>query len=223
MIREGVPGRVAIVVLAAGGSTRMGEPKQLLSFRGTSFLRAAAKEALASRCQPVCVVLGSRADLLEREVADLPVAVALNRGWASGMASSIRTGLETVVEVAPRSEAAVFMLCDQPLVTAEVLDGLVRAWGATGRSIVASAYGEGYGVPALFARSWFGDLSRLAGDAGARPIIRAHAAQAALVPFPGGAVDVDSPEDYARLTRSRPAGHVLERGHGAAAIPDGPG
>jgi len=131
----------------------------------------------------------------------MPVVIAANRAWATGMAaSSIRTGLETVLEAAPHSDAVVLTLCDQPLVTAELLDGLVHEWRRTGRSIVASDYGEGYGVPALFARSWFAELASLTGDIGAKAILRTHAAQMALVPFPGGAIDVDSRADYARLT-----------------------
>jgi molybdenum cofactor cytidylyltransferase len=199
MIRKDSHGSVAVVLRAAGGSVRMGQPKQLLPYRGTSLLRHAAREALASRCRPVCIVLGNRADRLEWEVADLPVVVAGNHAWASGMASSIRTGLEAVLGAAADSDAVVLTLCDQPLVTAEVLDGLVHAWQTTGRSIVACAYGDGHGVPALCARPRFGELSRLTGDAGAKAIFRTHASQVVLVPFPGGAVDVDSPADHARL------------------------
>ena len=191
----------ALVVLAAGGSTRMGQPKQLLAYRGTSLLRHAAMVALGSGCRPVCVVLGSDAGRLEREIVDLPLVVAVNHAWATGMASSIRTGVEAVLEANPRAGAVVLTLCDQPLVTAELLDGLVHEWRTTGRSLVACDYGPGQGVPALFARQWFGDLVRLTGDVGARTILRAHAAEVTLVPFPGGAIDVDSPADYARLGR----------------------
>ncbi len=190
---------VALVVLAAGGSTRMGQPKQLLTFRGTSLLRHAAMVALESCCRPVCVVLGNEAERLERELADLPVVVAPNPAWETGMASSIRTGVETVLEANPRAEAVVLTLCDQPLVTPALLDALAHEWRTTGRSLVASGYGGEHGVPALFARAWFGDLVRLTGDVGARTILRAHAAEVALVPFPDAAIDIDSPADYARL------------------------
>jgi molybdenum cofactor cytidylyltransferase len=199
VIREHSEAGAPLVLLAAGGSSRMGHPKQLLPYRGASLLRHAARVALASRCRPVCIVLGDGADRLEREVADLPVVIATNGAWATGMASSIRTGLESVLEAAPHADAVVLSLCDQPLITAELLDGLVHAWHTTGRSIVACDYGEGQGVPALFARSWFGGLARLTGDVGARAILRTNADEVALVPFPGGAIDVDSPADYALL------------------------
>jgi len=201
LLREHSARGAALVLLAAGGSTRMGQPKQLLSYRGASLLRHAALTAMASQCRPVCIVLGHDADRLEREIADLPVVIAANHTWATGMTSSIRTGLETVLEAAPDISAVLLTLCDQPLVTAELLDRLVHEWRTTGRSIVACDYGEGHGVPALFARPWFGELARLTGDVGAKSILRTHAAQVGLVPFPGGAIDVDSPADHAQLTR----------------------
>ncbi|HEV7732058.1 MAG TPA: nucleotidyltransferase family protein [Candidatus Binatia bacterium] len=199
MTNDASDDRVALVVLAAGGSSRMGQPKQLLPYRGTSLLRHAATEAVASRCRPVTVVLGHAAERLAPEIADLPVRTVVNRVWTTGMASSIRTGIETVLDVDPGAEAAVLMLCDQPLVSAPLLDALVNTWRSTGRSIVASDYGGGLGVPAIFARCWFDDLRCLRGDVGAKAMLRTHAAHVALVPFPGGAIDVDSPADHARL------------------------
>ena len=193
---------VAIVVLAAGGSTRMGQPKQLLTFGGTTLLRRAAMTALESSCRPVCVVVGDQAADLEHEVADLPVVVARNPAWETGMASSIRAGVEAVLEANPRADAVVLMLCDQPLVTPELIDALAHEWRTTGRSLVASDYGGEHGVPALFARAWFGDLVRLTGDVGARTILRAHSTEVGLVPFPEAAIDVDSPADYQRLRTS---------------------
>ena len=193
---------VAVVVLAAGGSTRMGQPKQLLTFGGTTLLRRAAMTALESSCRPVCVVVGDQAEDLEHEVADLPVVVARNPAWDTGMASSIRAGVEAVLEANPRADAVVLMLCDQPLVTPELIDALAHEWRTTGRSLVASDYGGEHGVPALFARAWFGDLVRLTGDVGARTILRAHPTDVGLVPFPEAVFDVDSPADHQRLRTS---------------------
>jgi molybdenum cofactor cytidylyltransferase len=193
---------VAVVVLAAGGSTRVGHPKQLLTFAGTTLLRRAAMTALESSCRPVCVVLGGEAERLEGELADLPVVVTRNAGWETGMASSIRAGVEAVLQENPRADAVVLMLCDQPLVTPALLDALAHEWRTTGRSLVATDYGGEPGVPALFARAWFGDLVRLTGDVGARTILRAHPTEVGLVPFPDAGIDVDSPDDYAALRTS---------------------
>jgi molybdenum cofactor cytidylyltransferase len=193
---------VAVVVLAGGGSTRMGRPKQLHTFGGTTLLRRAVMTALESSCRPVCVVVGDQAEDLQHEVADLPVVVARNPAWDTGMASSIRAGVEAVLEANPRADAVVLMLCDQPLVTPELIDALAHEWRTTGRSLVASDYGGEHGVPALFARAWFGDLVRLTGDVGARTILRAHPTDVGLVPFPEAVFDVDSPADHQRLRTS---------------------
>ena len=130
--------RIALILLAAGASTRLGRPKQLLGFRGRSLLRHAAETALASVCRPVVVVLGALADRLQTELTALPVTVALNPAWAEGMAKSIRAGLKEVSSKTPGPDAVVIMLCDQPLITAGMLDQLVSMHRSSGMGIVAS-------------------------------------------------------------------------------------
>ena len=187
------------VILAAGSSSRMGSPKQILHYRGESLLRRAALAALGAGCAPVIVVTGAHAELSRRELHGLDVREAFNPHWETGMASSIRAGLEGVVnsDVA----AAVFTLCDQPHVTAEVISALIEAHRITGSTVVASTYGGSFGVPALFGRSLFPELATLEGAAGAKQVIQRHASNAHSIPFAGGEVDVDTPEDYARLKR----------------------
>src|SRR5580692_2476743 len=111
------PIRVALILLAAGPSTRLGQPKQLLPFRGRSLLRHAAETALASSCRPVVVVLGASAERMKSELTDLPVMIAVNSGWESGMGSSIRAGLEALTNGKNADAgvgAVVIMVCDQP-------------------------------------------------------------------------------------------------------------
>ena len=112
------------------------------------------------------------------------------------MASSVRAGVEALGDAA----AAVLLLCDQPHVTAAVISGLVAAHRATGRPVVASTYGGSFGVPALFGRALFAELAQLEGAAGARQVIMRHASEAHFLPFPSGEVDVDTPDDFLRLT-----------------------
>lgn len=193
-----------LVLLAAGGSTRLGAPKQLLPYGGIPLLRHATLQALESPCRPIVVVLGHEASRLAREIADLPVMVTTNSRWASGMASSIQTGLDRLLAVQPAVDGVVLALCDQPMVTGELLAELVRAARTSGRSMAACAYGDGCGVPAFFDRSRFDELQSLGGDTGAKSLLRTHAAAVALVPFPGGTLDVDSRADYARLLASQP-------------------
>ncbi len=178
----------------------MGSPKQTLQFRGESLLRRAALAALSAGCRPVMVVTGANAELSRRELEGLDVREVFNPLWEAGMASSIRAGVEALISADPDADGAVLLLCDQPHVTAEVISGLVAAHRATGRPVVASVYGGGFGAPALFARALFTELLHLEGAAGAKQVIKRHASAAHFLPCPGGEVDVDTPDDFSRLT-----------------------
>ena len=190
---------VGAVILAAGSSSRMGSPKQILPFRGMSLLRRTALAALDAECFPVIVVTGAYAELSRRELDGLDVREALNPRWETGMASSIGAGLEDLVGAAADTVAAVFMLCDQPHVTADIISGLVSAHRVTGRPVIASTYGGSFGVPALFSRPHFAELARLEGGAGAKQVIERYASEACFLPFRGGEVDVDTRDDFSRL------------------------
>ena len=191
---------VGAVILAAGSSSRMGSPKQTLQFRGESLLRRAGRAALGAGCGPVVVVTGAHRELSRRELEGLDVREVLNPLWETGMASSIRAGLEELVNADANLAAAVLLLCDQPHVTAEVINALVAAHRATGSAVVASTYGGSYGVPAVFARTLFAELAQLEGATGAKQLIKRYAAEAHFLPFPRGEVDVDTPDDFSRLT-----------------------
>lgn len=191
---------VGAVVLAAGSSSRMGRPKQTLQYRGESLLRWAALAALGAGCRPVVVVTGANAGLSRRELDGLDVREVFNPLWETGMASSIRAGVEGLLSADADVDAAVLLLCDQPHVTADVISRLVDAHHTNGSPIVASAYGENFGVPVLFGRTHFAELTRLEGVAGAKQVIKRFAAEARFLSFPGGEVDVDTPEDFSRLT-----------------------
>ena len=197
---ESNPAGVGAVVLAAGSSSRMGSPKQTLSYRGVSLLRRAALAALGAGLSPVVVVTGANAEPSGRELVGLDVREVFNPLWETGMASSIRAGVEALISADPGADAAVLMLCDQPHVTADVISRLVAAHRSTGSPLVASAYGGGFGAPALFGRTLFAELTRLEGAAGAKQVIKRHAAGAHFLPFPNGEVDVDTPDDFTRLT-----------------------
>ena len=191
---------IGVIILAAGSSSRMGSPKQTLQFRGNSLLRRAALAALGAGCFPVIVVTGAHAELSRRELDGLDVREVLNTHWETGMASSIRAGVEGLVSANPDAAAAVLLLCDQPHVTADVIYGLVASHRATGRPVVASTYGGSFGAPALFSRTLFAELMRLDGMSGAKEVIKTHASEAHFLPFHGGEVDVDTPDDFSRLT-----------------------
>lgn len=190
---------VGAVILAAGSSSRMGSPKQVLQFEGNSLLSRAALAALGAACNPVVVVTGAHAELCRRELDQLDVREAFNPDWETGMASSIRAGIDGLVSVKPEVAAVVLLLCDQPHVTTEIVSSLVAAHQATGRPVIASTYGGSFGVPALFSRTLFPELARLEGTSGAKEIIGRHASVTHFLPFPAGEVDVDTPHDFSCL------------------------
>lgn len=199
---------VGIIVLAAGASSRMGEPKQLLPFEGETLLKRAVRTALESPCRPVIVVLGSNADGLQEEIEETGALVSVNRAWVEGMSSSIRCGLRSLQATAPNIEAVILMLCDQPLVTSDVIRRLVDAYHENSASLVASAYeteGEKTcGVPALFSRLLFSELMELRGAQGAKRIIARYRAKAVVIAVPEAAFDVDTPDDYRALQDKAP-------------------
>jgi len=191
--------RVATVVLAAGGSSRMGSPKQLLRIDGITLVRRAAETALASRCQRVYVVVGAAAEAVRRELSELSLEVIENPDWEEGLAGSIRAGIEAVQAGRPEFDAAILAPVDQPWIHAALLDRLIEVFAGGGQEIVACTYAETVGAPALFARRHFADLTRLSGDRGAKSVLQAREAEVARVPFPEGATDLDTPEDYQRF------------------------
>jgi molybdenum cofactor cytidylyltransferase len=191
---------VGAVILAAGSSSRMGTPKQLLKFNGSSLLRRATLAALGAACHPVVVVTGAHAELCRRELDQLDVREVFNPDWETGMASSVRAGIEGLVSVDGGVDAAVLLLCDQPHVTSDVISGLIAAHHAVGKPVIASAYGGSFGVPALFSRTLFAELTQLAGTVGAKEVIKRHASEAHYLPFQDGEVDVDTPDDFSHLT-----------------------
>ncbi|MBV8887912.1 MAG: nucleotidyltransferase family protein [Chroococcidiopsidaceae cyanobacterium CP_BM_RX_35] len=187
---------IGLVILAAGASRRMGTPKQLLHYQGHSLLRHSAKEAVTSECQPIVVVLGAYAGQIQPEISQLPVQVVENLQWALGMSASIRAGIKALDALSQNLEAVVIVLCDQPFVSADIINQLVRAYYSTRKPIIASEYAGTLGVPALFNKSLFSELAALRGSEGARQVIKKHLQQVLGISFPAGAIDIDTPNDY---------------------------
>lgn len=207
-----MPG-TALIILAAGASTRLGRPKQLLPFRSRSLLAHAAQTALASSCRPIAVVLGASAEQIQPALGPLPVRIVLNPDWKSGMGTSIRAGLQAVLEDGPSQayEAVLLMACDQPLVSAAHLNNLVEGRAESESSIAATDYAGTLGVPAVFHRSLFPALAALPPDAGAKRVILEHLDSVQRVSFPAAAMDVDTLADYQRLMADNVAHAAPER------------
>ena len=189
---------IVTVILAAGEARRMGQPKQLMQLQGQSLVQRAVQTA-KSVSHEVVVVTGSYADAVQEDLRKAAVSVIHNPEWASGMGSSIRTGVQQVVVKNLVPEAIIIMLCDQPLVSEKLLRQLIQIHHNTGKNLVASSYQNTVGVPALFGQALFPNLLTLDSKGGAKQIIHQHKEYMATVDFPGGAYDVDTPEDFERI------------------------
>jgi molybdenum cofactor cytidylyltransferase len=188
-----------IVILAAGASTRLGRPKQLLTWQGKTLLQHAVQTALTITTQPV-VVTGCNADQLAAGLNHTQVHIVFNPDWELGIASSIRYGLQALLDRTPAPDQVIFMVCDQPFVSAELLLDLINERQKSQRSIVASSYAGTLGIPALFDKSMFPQLLDLQGDMGAKKLIQGHPDEVAFVEFPQGNIDIDTELEYEKLT-----------------------
>jgi molybdenum cofactor cytidylyltransferase len=177
--------RVGAIILAAGSSKRLGEPKQLVVLGAETLLERAVRVVRQAGCSPIVVVLGASAELIQGRCNLKDAEVVLNRKWSEGMGSSVRLGVQTLRDV----DGCLVTTCDMPAVTAAHLRLLMASGGLT-----ASSYMERRGVPAYFPASTFEDLMGLQGDVGARGLLQS----ARWVELPGGEVDVDTIEDVDR-------------------------
>ncbi len=190
---------IAALVLAAGSSTRLGAPKQLVPVGGRPLVRHVVESATESVCDAVAVVLGAHAQRVEAALEGLDVVSLPNARWIEGMASSIRAGVAWADTQG--FDDVVILVADQLRVTRDHVDALVRMQ-RRGKSMTASRYCGVLGVPAVFARAHFPALMALVGDRGARDVLRA-ASDVAAVDWNDGAFDVDVPRDVVQLTPPR--------------------
>lgn len=177
----------------------MGTPKQLLALEGVSLVRRAAQSAIASGCGPILVVLGANAELIRAELEDLPVHLAFNSDWQTGLAGSIICGLKSLLTQATSMNSVIFMLADQPYVNAASLQKLTAARRQSKAELVAARYSGQYGTPVLFSNVHFDQLLKLRGQSGAKGILHQHERDAVFVDLPEAAFDLDTPDDLAKI------------------------
>jgi molybdenum cofactor cytidylyltransferase len=193
---------VGAILLAAGGSRRLGRPKQLVPFRGEALVRRAARIAVEADLSPVVVVIAPGAGAVREALAGLPVELVENALAAAGVGTSVTAGVARLQAIAPSVSGVVLLVCDQPLLESDHLRALLARREATNLPVIASEYEGVLGVPALFGAEVLGELGALEGDIGARQVIRRDPARVAAVAFPQGALDVDEEQDV-RAARSR--------------------
>ncbi len=183
---------VAALLLAAGASSRLGEPKQLLrDADGTLLITRLASNAVAAGLSPVVVVLGANAAAVRDSLSALPVQIVENAEWQSGMATSIHAGLQALTH--EPVQAVLLMACDQPAVTTPHLQALLAHFAGEPKR-VASSYAGVHGIPAVWPRSDWPAMMQLSGDRGARALLNGGEAAVELA---HGELDVDTPQDLA--------------------------
>jgi molybdenum cofactor cytidylyltransferase len=192
--------KVAAVLLAAGGSSRMGEPKQLLPLESRPMVRHAALAVCEADLAQVVVVVGAQASAVQRALHGMPVEFVINEAWAKGMSTSLRAGLRVL---RPEIEAALIVLADQPSLSSGLLRAIVARYQETGAAIVAPVYEGQRGNPVLFDRSLFADLLAVRGDQGGRALFARYRDR--LEQFytddPGVLLDIDTRDDYDKVRK----------------------
>ena len=190
-----------VVILAAGQSSRLGNPKQLLQFNGKSLLQHCVEEALETHL-PVIVIVGANSQLIKNELKNLNITIEENKRWHEGMSTSIQCGILAARNLKNEIDGIIFLVSDQPFVSATLLENLLRVQNASGLPIAASGYAGTIGTPVLFHKIFFDELMKLQGDAGARKLIDKYKDQATVVSFPQGVIDIDTVEDYVALLQN---------------------
>jgi len=195
---QGGAGPIIGVILAAGSSSRLGRPKQLLSLGDRTVLAHTLANARAATLDGLIVVLGHEAATIQERIDFGTARIVINDDYREGQSTSLRAGLAALP---PNANAALFILGDQPLIGPAVLDALIVARRATAAPIVMPTYDGQRGNPVLIARNLFPELATVTGDQGARSVIRAHSAAVHEVAIPGAPPtdDLDTQEDYDRL------------------------
>jgi molybdenum cofactor cytidylyltransferase len=214
--------QIAAVILAAGDSSRLGQPKQLIQFRGKTLVRRMVDAASEAGCRPILVVVGNGkqvphldafrspkeetrqlVDAITSELKKTGATIVANPNWKCGIGASIRTGIQHLIDTTPGVEATVLLTCDQPFVDRAVIDGLITLRHETRKPIVAASYAGTLGIPALFDRGRLPELLRLDDSAGAKSIILSNRDQVAEFPFPEGNIDIDTAEDWERFCNTK--------------------
>lgn len=191
--------KTGIIILAAGNSSRLGRPKQLLKYKDSTLLKNTISEALKLEDSFLIVVTGSNHHLIEKELNSPEILFSFNPEWENGMSSSIVKGIDELLLQNPDCEQCILAVCDQPFVTSSIFENLINEAIKTGKGIVASAYSETLGTPVLFQKKYFQELLDLNGQEGAKKLIKKYTEDVVSVSFEKGNIDIDTEEDYSKL------------------------
>ena len=188
-----------LIILAAGGSSRLGRPKQLLQYKSQSLLKKIVGIAVQVEPNNSLVVIGAEKESMQKELVQTGIAIAVNINWQQGMSTSIKIGLSQLLISNPALNGCIFSVCDQPFITAGLLQNLQKKHQQSSKGIIAAAYAGTAGTPVLLDKKYFDELMHLENDEGAKKILHKYNHDLATIPFEGGEVDIDTKEDYKKL------------------------
>lgn len=191
--------RIEVMIMAAGASRRLGQPKQLVEYQGQTLIRKISQEAINADIGNVTVVTGYDHKTIEKEIQNKGVDVYYNEEWEEGLGASIRNGLKHILQEKPETNAVLLTMVDQPYVDGTHLKKLANAYDPSRPMIIASAYSSTFGVPVLFDSKYFDMMKELKGDEGGKKIFVNYLRDIVEIPFIEGAIDIDEKEDLKSL------------------------
>jgi molybdenum cofactor cytidylyltransferase len=190
----------AVIILAAGSSSRLGQPKQLLPYKGKNLLQHAILAAENSEAKLQILVLGANEQSIRENINPVSIAIVPNPAWEEGMAGSLKIAVKHLLDLDPDLDQVLVMLCDQPFVDRDLLNTMIEKQSVSDKGIVACQYKGTLGVPALFTKTYFADILDLGGNGGAKNLIQENLEDVIALDFPDGGIDIDTMEDYRRLS-----------------------
>lgn len=187
---------ITILLLAAGESSRLGEPKQLLNFDGKMLLQHFIDISINSLAESVILILGAYGQTIQNKLDAQKIHVVHNLNWKDGLSSSISVGLNCALELNPQTEAVVLVLCDQPYLTTAILNEIINKHINSDKPIVNCQYSYTNGPPTLFHKRMFSHLRDLESSHGAKSVVSKFIQEVASIEFPNGHIDIDTRTDY---------------------------
>lgn len=191
--------KIEVLIMAAGASRRLGQPKQLVEYQGQTLIRKISQEAINAEIGNVTVVTGYDHKTIEKEIQGIGVDIYYNEEWEEGLGASIRNGLKHILNLKPETNAVLLTMVDQPYVDGTHLKKLANAYDPSRPMIIASAYSSTFGVPVLFDSKYFDMMKELKGDEGGKKIFVNYLRDIVEIPFIQGAIDIDEKEDLKSL------------------------
>ncbi len=189
--------KTGIIILAAGNSSRMGEPKQLMMYNNKTFLQHIIGESKNALLDPVICVTGYQSDLISESISGMQVSIVYNEHWSEGMGSGISAGIKQLL--CSDVDSVILTVSDQPHVSSDLFLTMLEMKARSGKRIVASSYAGTLGTPVLFSKEYFKQLKSLNGNQGAKNIVKINLPDVCSVEFEKGNIDIDTKEDYKNL------------------------